>query len=174
MLWTAAIMSKTTRHGSFISGIIAAAKNNGKGIAGLTDKVTIIPIKCFASSIETNASYVISAIYEAVDTYGCDVINLSLGLPNNMRSFRETVDYAAEKGVLMIASVGNNASSTVMYPAGYENVVGVGSVGRDNRVSYFSKEQLRFCRVAPAESHNIGWKARHIKKAAGTSFSQPM
>jgi len=161
-------------HGSFISGIIAAAKNNGKGIAGLTDKVTIIPIKCFASSIETNASYVISAIYEAVDTYGCDVINLSLGLPNNMRSFRETVDYAAEKGVLMIASVGNNASSTVMYPAGYENVVGVGSVGRDNRVSYFSQRNSSVFVVAPGENLcSIGWEGpdAYKKGGQGTSFS---
>ncbi|MGI5936250.1 MAG: S8 family peptidase [Oscillospiraceae bacterium] len=161
-------------HGSFVSGIIAAARNNGKGIAGLTDNVTLIPIKCFASSIETNASYVISAIYEAVDTYDCDVINLSLGLSTDMRAFREAVDYAAENGVLMIASVGNESTATVMYPAGYDNVVGVGSVGKDSKVSFFSQRNNSVFVVAPGEHlYSIGWEGPDVykKEGQGTSFS---
>lgn len=161
-------------HGSFVSGIIAAARNNGKGIAGLTDKVTLVPIKCFASGIETSASYVISAIYEAVDTYRCDVINLSLGLSADMRSFREAVDYAAENGVIIVSSVGNESNSTVMYPAGYDNVVGVGSVGKDSKVSSFSQRNDTVFVVAPGEHlYSIGWEApdAYKKEGEGTSFS---
>jgi len=43
-------------HGTFVSGIIAAQTNNGKGIAGITDEVTILPLKCFTDPESSNTT----------------------------------------------------------------------------------------------------------------------
>lgn len=48
-------------HGTFVCGILAAARNNNLGVAGFCTKATIVPIKCFGESQETSASYIISA-----------------------------------------------------------------------------------------------------------------
>ena len=128
-------------HGTFVCGIFAAARNNEKGIAGFCTDATIIPIKCFGASKETSASYLVESIYVAVDDYHCDVINLSSGMPENVRSLEEAVNYAASKGVIVIASAGNDGNSNLNYPAAYDCVVGVGAVDQNGLVTSFSEKK---------------------------------
>lgn len=138
-------------HGTFIAGMLGAARNNGAGIAGMVDGASIVPFKCFSDADETDMSYVIRAIYRAVDNYGCDVINLSLGAELDTIALRTAVDYAVEKGIIVVAPVGNNGNDTLNYPAAYDSVVGVGSVDDKNNVSAFSQRNESVFVVAPGE-----------------------
>jgi len=162
-------------HGTFVCGILGAARNNGVGIAGFCTGVTLVPIKCFGKSTETNASYIISAIYKAVDTYGCDVINLSLGTDADMTSMRDAVEYAADKGVIVIAAVGNAGTAKLSYPAAYDCVIGVGSVDQNGLVASFSEKNQSVFIVAPG----VGIVSLDNKsnttynKGDGTSYSTP-
>lgn len=163
-------------HGTMVCGVLAATGNNGKGIAGLCDRVTVIPIKCFSDDKTTDSSYVISGIYEAVDIYDCDVINLSLGMVKDLRSLRQAIDHACEKGVIVISAVGNEGNSVLNYPAAYDNVVGVGSVDADGIVSDFSNRNRSVYVTAPGEDIVAPGirTSRQYRISSGTSDSAPM
>ncbi len=160
-------------HGTFISAMLAAPRGDGKGLAGMVDKALIIPIKCFASGRQTNAEYIVSSIYLAVDQFDCDVINLSIGIGENLPQLRRAVDYAVRKGVIVVASVGNTGGSAMMYPAAYDDVVGVGSVSSSFKPSYFSQHNSSVFVVAPGEdilSAGIDSESAYMN-GSGTSFS---
>lgn len=161
-------------HGTFVAGVIAAKRDNGIGIAGITDEAAIVPIKCFSDSKVTSASYIIEGIYTAVDSYGCQVVNLSLGLERDMLSLRECVDYAESQGVLIVSAAGNSGGTEVLYPAIYDNVVGVGSVSRNGQVSGFSNHNESVCVVAPGEEIiSLSESGNGYSRGSGTSYSVP-
>ncbi|NLV86422.1 MAG: S8 family serine peptidase, partial [Clostridiales bacterium] len=162
-------------HGSFVAGVIAAARDNGVGIAGLLSEVTIVPFKCFGSSKDTSSSYIISAIYEAVDIYGCEVINLSLGMDSDMRSMRQAVDHAVAMGTIIVSSVGNDGNGVKKYPAAYDNVIGVGAIDEKNKVASFSQKNDSVFIVAPGKNIiSIGHSSYNsYVMGDGTSYSSP-
>lgn len=67
-----------------------------------------------------------NAIYDAVDVYGCKIINISSGVAADDEQLEKAVDYAEENGVLIVSACGNSGSC-VYYPAAYNTVIGVGS-----------------------------------------------
>ncbi len=163
-------------HGTFVCGILAAASNNGLGIAGFCPKVTIVPIKCFGKGSESSASYIISAVYEAVDVYDCDVINMSLGTEMDLESLRTAIEYAAGKGAIIVSAVGNKGTSQLNYPAAYTCVIGVGSVDSKGSVASFSEKNQSVFVVAPGvDIVSLQNTANNAYKVdgAGTSFSTP-
>lgn len=140
-------------HGTIIAGIIAADSRNALGMDGICDQVTLVPIKCFDASL-TNVKHVIQGIYLAVDTYHCDVINLSLGVTSDLPALREAVDYAASKNVILVSAVGNSGETNpaqVLYPAAYDAVIGVGAYGPEGTVSPFSHVNSSVFVTAPGE-----------------------
>lgn len=163
-------------HGTGVSGIIAAAINNGVGIAGLCDGVTIVPIKIFSSGNETAVTYIINAIYEAVDMFDCDVINLSLGTAANLKLLEEAVDYAAEHGVIIVSAVGNTGGRELNYPAAYDSAIGVGAVDKNGAVTNFSQKNASVFVTAPGSDiitpDYVG--ESNYSQGEGTSFAAPM
>ncbi len=162
-------------HGTFVCGILGASRNNGTGIAGFCTDATIVPIKCFGRSTETSASYIISAIYAAVDEFDCDVINMSLGMEQNMSSMKEAAEYAVSKGAIIVSAVGNSGNSTLNYPAAYDCVIGVGAVDQNGLVTSFSEVNDSVYLVAPG-SRIVSLDSRSrgaYLSGDGTSFSTP-
>lgn len=160
-------------HGTFISGLIAA-QNNGIGIVGVAHKVKLIPLKCFGAGMNTSLKVILAAIYGAVDDFDCQIINMSFGLVSNPISLAEAIEYAVANGIIIVAAVGNDGNDTVYYPAGYENVIGVGSVNDDKSLSRFSQRNTSVFVVAPGNnvmSCNI-FDSYSIN--SGTSFSAPI
>ncbi len=163
----------TSGHGTFIAAMLVAGRENGFGISGMVDKATLVPLKCFSSGRQTDARYIVSAIYMAVDEYNCDVINLSLGIGEDVPALRQAVNYADKQGVIVVASVGNTGGTAAFYPASYSCVVGVGSVSTKDQSSYFSQRNSSVYVVAPGEgllSAGIDASDAYMK-GSGTSFS---
>ena len=161
-------------HGTFVSGVIAAQRNNGKGIAGITDMVELIPIKCFVGK-DTEIKYVIKGIFTAVDDFDCDVINLSLGIREDLSSFREAVEYANSKGVIIVSSVGNGGEDKKFYPAAYDAVIGVGAVDKNGDICSFSQFNDTVFVTAPGASmYSLGIsRSDSYMTGSGTSFATP-
>lgn len=160
-------------HGTYVSGIIAAECND-EYITGIAHQVKIVPLKCFDNNIETKASMIANAIYDAVDVYGCDVINMSFGMDESLtnKTLQLSVAYAIQHGCIVVASVGNDGNSTEYYPAKYDGVIGVGSINENNELSWFSQYNSTVDVVAPGEiiqSVSIDG----YDKDSGTSFSAP-
>lgn len=167
-----------TGHGTNVTGIIGAQTNNKRGIAGVNWNVGIIPLRVSYSDGTSYISDTVAAIYDAADL-GCDVINISLGSEHYSHGEDLAVAYATSKGSIVVASAGNAGSSTYYYPASHSNVVSVGSVGRDLKVSDFSQRNNAVNVTAPGEaiyttmdrfSYPYGYEYGYVE---GTSFSTP-
>ncbi len=119
---------------------------------------------------------VCTAIYDAVDVYGCRIINLSLGIDRADEKLRDAVTYAEEKGVIVISAVGNNnrnAPDRVFYPAAYKTVVGVGSVDNQEEVSDFSQRNFSVMVTAPGEDVTLpaAGEKTAARTVSGTSYA---
>jgi hypothetical protein len=114
-------------------------------------------------------------IRDAVDVYHCRIINLSVGLILDKPSIREAVAYAEEKGVLVVASVGNDYAADgdfKYYPAGYDTVLAVGSVNSDHSaISAFSQRGEWVDVYAVGEDVTIATLSGNTRQSQGTSYS---
>jgi thermitase len=119
-------------HGTHVTGILAAAANNGIGVAGLAPKVKILPLKVLDSTGVGNYANIDTAIRRAAD-FGAQVINLSLGGSEPSTDLQNAVNYAMARNALVVAAAGNcaqggsrcTAFNPDFYPAGYPGVLAV-------------------------------------------------
>ena len=131
-------------HGTMVSGIIAAKKNNGAGIAGLLQEVKIMPIKVFDSSGSAYTSTITEAVNYAVNQKKAGtniaVINMSLGGSAPSTSLKQACESAMGAGIIVVCAAGNDYDSVgheANYPAQY--AMGVGSLNKNQSVSAFSQ-----------------------------------
>lgn len=124
-------------HGTHAAGIAAAATNNGLGMAGVSWGARIMPVKVLDSSGGGTYANVAAGIIWAVD-HGAQVINLSLGGSAPSLVLSDAVDYAVNRGVLLVAAAGNTGSSSVLYPAAYPAVIAVAATDAANQRAPFS------------------------------------
>ena len=149
-------------HGTHVSGIIAAKRNNRSGIAGVSDKIKILPVRVTGRVDETDerdrlifrsaSRRIAKGIFYAVHR-GVDVINLSLGWPKNMNTnyMMAAISAAVRNNVLIVAAAGNNNSNASIYPCALREVVCVGSADVDGKVSRFSNHGGEVDILAPGD-----------------------
>jgi subtilisin family serine protease len=118
-------------HGTHCSGIIAAQANNSMDIAGLCQNAQIMGLKFLGSNGSGTTDDAVNAFYYAVAN-GADVVSNSWGGGGYLQSMQDAINYAYSQGVIMIASAGNNNSSSTYYPACYENMISVASTDSDD------------------------------------------
>jgi subtilisin family serine protease len=106
------VMGPSAEHGTHVAGIIAANRNNGKGIDGVADNVKIMVIRAVPDGDERDKD-VANAIRYAVDN-GAQIINMSFGksFSSNKNVVDEAIKYALTKNVLLIHAAGNDAKNT--------------------------------------------------------------
>lgn len=157
-------------HGTLVAALIAGRSEDG--YIGAAPGARIVPLKITDGKTLT-VSAVCRAIYGGIDDFDCDVLNLSLGVTSEFQSLREAIDYAAEKGVVVTAAVGNKGNSSRIYPASYDSVIGVGAVDRDGNVYYHSNHNDSVFLTAPGVNVKTAGKRGGYATATGTSFSVP-
>ena len=113
------IMAATPFHGTHVSGIIAAARDNNVGIDGIADNVKIMMIRAVPDGDEHDKDIAL-AIHYAVDN-GARIINMSFGkdFSPQKKWVDEAVKYAESKNVLLVHAAGNdgkNIDSSDNYP----------------------------------------------------------
>lgn len=102
------LMAEEAEHGTHVSGIIAADRNNNFGIKGIADKARIMTLRAVPDGDEYDKDVALSIIY-AVNN-GAKVINMSFG--KRVSPEKHWVDsafnYAAQKDVLLVHAAGND------------------------------------------------------------------
>ena len=157
-------------HGTFVAGIIGAAKDNGVGIAGVAPECSFYIVKALSDMAQ--------AVRDCTDA-GCQVINMSMGTSaREDKDLAAAIAYAGEKGVIVIASVGNEgtASGPDQYnlPAAYDSVIGVGCVDKDLNVCEYSNKNDSVFVVAPGDKvASLSLLPGVVTTMDGTSFSTP-
>jgi hypothetical protein len=120
-------------HGTHVAGIVAAAGNNGQGVAGVCGFCKLLPIKVVNEAQDASAAGIAEGIRYAAD-HGADIALLSLSRQVGDLRIEDAVEYAQAQGVLIIAAVGNGNRDTPTYPAAYPGVLGVtATTMRDDR-----------------------------------------
>ncbi|NCU39633.1 hypothetical protein EOL99_01940 [Candidatus Falkowbacteria bacterium] len=139
-------------HGTLVAGIIAASGNNKKGVAGLTWKAQIMPLKALNDKGEGRTSDVIRAIDYAI-LNGAHIINLSFSTLNYSEGLQEAIYRAHRAGIMIVAAAGNeqasgqgyNIDETKLYPVCYDGkligenmVIGVAATDALDQKTSFS------------------------------------
>ena len=169
-------------HGSQVAGLIAG-ENNRRGALGVAYDAKIMPLRVTyrsaTNSVVADAHSVASAIYYAVNN-GARVINYSYGGFFPFAEETAAIQYAVDRGVVVVAAAGNNADPQPLYPArlGLPGLIAVGSVDRTNRLSYFSNTagatQLDYL-IAPGENvYTTNKDYDTFTTVSGTSFAAPL
>ena len=97
-----------------------------------------MPVKVLNAAGSGNSSQVANGIIWAADN-GAKVLNMSLASSNSSSVVNNAVQYAYERGVLLVAAAGNyfEEGNPTSYPAAYANVLAVAAVNdTDGHASY--------------------------------------
>lgn len=159
-------------HGTGVAGIIGAATNNGRGIAGITWQNPVMPVKVLDRNGSGNYSVIAKGIVYAADQ-GARVLNLSLGGTNASSTLKRAVDHAYRKNAVVVAAAGN-ANGPVMYPAAYPNVIAVAAVDDNDRRANYSNYGPEVSVAAPGNNVFSTALGGDYKTNTGTSFAAPM
>jgi subtilisin family serine protease len=156
---------------------LPSAFGHGTMVAGLIHLVSpgarIMPLKAFHADGTASIYDVARAIRYAVDN-GADVISMSFAYPASSPVLQAAIAYATGNGVLCVASAGNEGTETVMYPAGYRRVIGVGSVNFSDVISPFSNSGSSVHTSAPGEALVTLFPGGNYAAVWGTSFSSAL
>ncbi|MGC8626427.1 MAG: S8 family serine peptidase [Acidimicrobiales bacterium] len=176
-------------HGTAVAGIIAAATNDGIGMAGLGWDTKVLSIKVLDDEGDGNTMDVATGIYDAVNA-GARVINMSFSNEPCSTSpsdcgpdvdEQRAVEYALSRGVVVVAAAGNYGSSEPVYPASYPGVLSVaastdqGSVDPANGGPYLDFSEYGNAANIAAPGVNIlsTWYDGNYAVESGTSFAAP-
>lgn len=111
-------------HGTHVTGIIAADRENNLGIQGIADNVRIMVLRAVPNGDERDKD-IANSIYYAVDN-GARIINLSCGKNESPQKYvvDKAVQNAEQKGVLIIHAAGNESADNdkiTSYPSAIYN-----------------------------------------------------
>ena len=135
-------------HGTHMAGTIAQTTGNRLGGAGVAPAAAIMPIRVVPASGEGDGAVVARGLRFAAD-HGAHVANVSLAGRSDYPEVKEAVRYALEKGVTIVAPLGEDGSRSAAFPAAYPGVVAVGAVRMDRSRAAYSNFGPRLDLVAP-------------------------
>lgn len=119
-------------HGTQMA-MIAAGVVTPSGVKQQSDTtVPIIPIRIFDDNGYTSNYDLMKSVDFAIAN-GARVMSLSWGSETNSAFLEKTLDYADSKGLIVIASAGNEPTGRPVYPAAYSSVIGVGALNPDGK-----------------------------------------
>ncbi|MCS7208561.1 MAG: S8 family serine peptidase [Fimbriimonadales bacterium] len=169
-------------HGTHCAGIAAAQIGNGMGIAGVAgwnpalpaaqQFVQVMPVKVLNDQGYGSFSDVARGVVWAADN-GAQVISLSLGGTAGTQQLADAVNYAWNRGCLVVAAAGNNGNNAPFYPAAYENAVAVAATDPADRLTSFSQFGAWVDIAAPGEGILSTVLGGGYQSWSGTSMACP-
>ncbi|MDP9387827.1 MAG: S8 family serine peptidase, partial [Actinomycetota bacterium] len=159
-------------HGTHVAGIIAAATNNSRGVAGMGWDTKVLSIKVLDDEGWGSSSGIAKGIHEAVRA-GADVINLSLG-GDYSNLVAEAVASARSAGALVVAAAGNDGSEVKQYPAALDGVLAVAASDADDKLASFSNRGAAWVDIAAPGTSIVSTVPGGYALMSGTSMASPM
>ncbi|HEY2381540.1 MAG TPA: S8 family serine peptidase [Terriglobia bacterium] len=149
-------------HATFCAGILAA----------LAPNAMIMPLRAFDDNGNADAFTIARAILYAVSN-GADVINMSFGMASSSQAVQAAIQIATNKGIVVVASAGNDNSSTPQFPASLNTVLGVAATDLNDKKAAFSNYGNDIFVDAPGVNIISAYPGGYYAIASGTSFSAP-
>ncbi|MFD9700638.1 S8 family serine peptidase [Lentzea sp. NPDC059081] len=146
-------------HGTHVAGTIAAATNNGKGIAGIAYDAKIQPLRVLAkcggatSDIADAITWASGGTVSGVPANAtpAKVINMSLGGQSSCSTtYQNAINGAINRGTTVVVAAGNsNANVANFTPANCSGVLTVAATGREGNKAFYSNYGTRIDVAAP-------------------------
>jgi cell wall-associated protease len=179
---------KSEAHGSHVSGIIGASRNNGKGMNGVADNVKIMAVRSVPDGDEYDKDVALGLRY-AVDN-GAKVINTSFGKAYSPHKewVYEAIQYAAKHDVLIVNAAGNDGNNIDVvrtYPNDSkdlltevsDNVLTIGAMSADYNknlpASFSNYGKINVDIFAPGVQVYSSTPENEYKHYSGTSMAAP-
>ena len=164
-------------HGTHVAGIVGARGGNGIGVAGVSWRVKLMPVRVLDGAARGTTTDVALGIRYAVDN-GARIVNLSLAGPSSTPDLEDAVRYAQARGVLIVVAAGNEGADLATaptYPAAYGegNVLGVAATRRDGGLSSVSDYGPGADLAAPGEEILSTALGGGYEWRTGTSMAAP-
>ena len=160
-------------HGTAVAGTAAAMTNSGIGVAGLAWSNSIMPLVVLNSNNYATYADIASAIIYAAD-HGAKVVNISIGGSSYSSTLQNAVNYAWNKGLVIVASAMNYNTSTPYYPAALTNVLAVAATDKYDNKASFSNYGNWVDVAAPGTYIYTTNRGGSYGNWQGTSFSSPL
>jgi len=123
----------TNSHGTHVASSIGFSVYGFYTVNGAAPKATVIPVKVLGNSGSGWSTVIAEGILYVADLkeeLGAPVvINMSLGGSYLSPLEEAAIDYAIDKGVIVVAAAGNSGDAGMDYPGAYAPVISVGAAG---------------------------------------------
>lgn len=125
-------VNSSENHGTHVAGVIGAAVNNGRGISGILQNVSLYGVDCYQTGKQKRKNIAVSSLEAGIVSCvenECKVINMSSGVKfKNADSAREGSDSTARYTVEVLAAILDNYDTDflVVQSAGNGNSLGKG------------------------------------------------
>jgi serine protease len=162
----------TEDHGTAVAGLAAGETDNGRCLAGISESC-LLSARALDESGSGSTSDIADAIQWSADQ-GAEVINLSLGGGGYNSTMKNAVSYAYDQGSLLVAAAGGSATSSVAYPAAYDECLAVSALDSDDTLASYSNygSEVELC--APGTNVLVltnGTDASCAERRSGTSWA---
>jgi len=165
--------SDVTGHGTEVAGTVAAATNNGIGVAGVSWASVVMPLVTVDATSFSAYSNVAAAIQYAAD-HNVRVINVSIGGTASSNALQAAVNYAWNRGSLVFAAAMNNGGTTPNYPAACDHAVAVSATDENDKLAVFSNYGTWLTLSAPGADILTTMNGGGYGYVNGTSFASPI
>jgi subtilisin family serine protease len=169
MLGGAVQESVSRAHGTAVTSIIAGQMEDIRGIAPGAE---LLSIRVIPEGGQGDAFTLAQGIMEAVNR-NASIINVCLTSYGDCHILKQAVEYAVQRGVIIVASAGNDGSADPAYPAAYDGVLGVGAVDAMGQRLYFSNIDKSVGLMAPGLSVTAAGPDNTSVLFSGTSAAAP-
>ena len=154
-------------HGTSVASLIGGQDER---VPGVSPDVSLMDIRIANDKGYSVTSVLSQGIVTAADR-GAQIINISMGGYDDSQVLREAINYALNKGVIIVAAAGNEKYDQLAFPARITGVMSVGSVDGSGAQAYFSNSGPGLMFVAPGVSLPVAWDVNKMALASGTSQS---
>ncbi len=148
-------------HGTHVAGTIAQLTNNGRGASGVAPLSKVLPIRVLGSCGGLTSDVADGIVWAVggevpglpVNPHPAEVINMSLGRPDTPecpRAYQDALDFASDKGAIVVASAGNSGALAMSQTMGScDGVLVVAASTAEGEKSYFTNVGAPTALAAP-------------------------
>ncbi|OGV83768.1 MAG: hypothetical protein A2340_11155 [Lentisphaerae bacterium RIFOXYB12_FULL_60_10] len=168
---TVAADGQSSLHATAVASLLAGLP--GDGVTGVAPACNVLSVRVLDADGSGNAFTVAKGIVAAVDA-GARILNLSLGGYGDAYIMRQAIQYATERGVIVVAAAGNDGLGELAYPARYEQVVAVGAVDAAGQRLLVSNGGAGIDVMAPGVGIQAAGEGTNRVSFSGTSAAVPL
>ena len=144
----------TNGHGTHVAGTIGEQTNNGIGLTGLAYRAKLMPVRVLGDAGRGESDDIARGIRFAAK-HRADIINMSFNFDCHVAVpvVEEALNYAARRGVVLVASYGN--LGCVSSPGGEPHVITVGGTTSGGCRGIYSPVSAQIDLLAPGGGNPI-------------------